>query len=97
MAVPVPNASRIVCAVKRTGVSPTILRAALLRETFSTDLTVRRLWNALADDAGVEHPDRTVRDEVLRHLMVLSGDEIAQASAEVVADILTRRARLLEQ
>ena len=96
MAVPVSNSQRIVCAVRRTGVSPTVLRAALVRDQYvaAGALPVRRLWNALADDAGVEHPDRIVREEVLRALLFLSADEINTASAEVVADILLRQAAL---
>lgn len=96
MAVPVSNAQRITCAAKRTGVSPTILRAALQREQFSPPIH-RPLWNALVADAGLEGaPTSTVQTDVLTALLWLSVTEIETAKAEIVADILTRRAALLE-
>lgn len=95
MAVPVPNYKRIVCAAKRTGASPTVLRAALLREQFNPPIH-RPLWNALVTDAGVEVPDAHTQGLVLTCLLTLSVAEIEAAVPEVVADILTRRAALLE-
>lgn len=95
MAVPASNHRRIVCAAKRSGASPTKLRAALIRETFSPQIH-RPLWNALIAAAGVEVPNGRTEKLVLDGLLALMGDELAQATPEMVAQILSVQRDLLE-
>lgn len=96
MAVPVSYTRRLVCATRRSPASPTVLRAALIREQFSPALK-RPLWNALAQAAGMdEHPDDNQRQTVLDDLIERSAAEIVAATPEMVADILTRKRDILE-
>jgi hypothetical protein len=93
--VPVSNAQRIACAAKRSGASPTKLRAGLIRETFSPQIH-RPLWNALIEAAGVEVPDDATARAVISGFLRLVADEIEEATPEMVAQILSVQRDLLE-
>lgn len=101
MAVPVSNAQRLTCAAKRSGASPTILRAALVRETY-TGKREFPLWEALGHAAGVEVLDDSgrliarLRHDVLNRMLALSGDELTAAAPEMVAQVLLAKRDLSE-